>query len=132
MAIHLFMISIWLYCLIWWQGKNGMGTRESEQLKNLSMKIQEVTSNVAVTVKKKKTMHVRLTGIPSGIFRQNYLWYGFTDEPVTSSIRCSSCRKYFCRWFQINDRNIDKYKWSHINFDAKLFFFSFKNFFILF
>ena len=31
-----------------------MGTRESEQLKNLSMKIQEVTSNVAVTVKKKK------------------------------------------------------------------------------
>ena len=30
-----------------------MGTRESEQLKNLSMKIQEVTSNVAVTVKKK-------------------------------------------------------------------------------
>ena len=79
--------------------EKGSGTKEIQQLKYLSMKIQEVASNVASTVN---------TGIPGtqGHFEiklplnnvDGLLWW-------TSSLWRSSCRKYFCKWFQINYTN---------------------------
>ena len=75
-----------------WYGYQGIGAAEQFEYENTRSDFK-----CCCYCEKKQTMHVRLAGIPSGIFRQNYLWYGFTDEPVTSSIRCSSCRKYFCR-----------------------------------
>ena len=54
MAIHHFTISIWFWlCRLICE--KGSGTKEIQQLKYLSMKIQEVASNVASTVN---------TGIP--------------------------------------------------------------------
>ena len=87
--IHGFAISIyvciWLYCQrIWWQNKKGRGNMDSEQLKHLSTKIQEVASNVTITVNNEKLCLT--TRIP---VTQVTFWNkvtpdvdGFNDGPV--------------------------------------------------
>ena len=84
-AIHRFTIPIWLYCLIWWQSKKGRGTKELEQLKHLSLKIQEVASIVAITVKNEKLSdaNYRETAGTQKAFSDKITFNidGFTDEP---------------------------------------------------
>ena len=60
--------------------------------------------------KKKLCQANRDTGAQEGTFLDKVTSHidGFTNEPVSSSMWCSNCRKYFCRWFQINDT---KDKW---------------------
>ena len=47
----------------------GKGTKELEELKHLSTKIQKVTSNVVITEKNEKMSHFRDTRVPKGMFR---------------------------------------------------------------
>ena len=37
------------------------------------------------------------------------------DGFINELFLCSSCKNYFCRWFQINDKMITKYKWFQRN-----------------
>ena len=66
-----------------------------------------MTSNAAITVKNEKICLT--TGIPGiqEIFSNNVTSDidSFTDEPV---VQCDVCRKYFLRWFWINDTNDSK------------------------
>ena len=45
---------------------------------------------------------------------------GFTDKRVVQRYVLLCCRKYLCRWFQINVQVISRYKWFQINFELKL------------
>ena len=51
---HRVTISMCLYCPIRWQSKKRMGTKQLEQLKHFSIKIQKMISNIAVTEKNEK------------------------------------------------------------------------------
>ena len=74
------------------------------------MKIQEVTSNVDITNKNEKqyVRQIIQLGIPGTqvTFSDKVTtdingFYGWTS----GSIRHSSCKKCFCRWFQTHDTN---------------------------
>ena len=64
--------------------KKGMSTKGLDQLKNVSMKIQEMISNIIITKKNEKLYQT--TGIPGaqGAFsdQTNPDVDGFTNEPV--------------------------------------------------
>ena len=47
----------------------GKGTKDLEQLKHLSTKIQKVTSNVVIAEKNEKMSHFRDIRDPRGMFR---------------------------------------------------------------
>ena len=72
------------YRLIWLWSQNGKGTKELEEPKHLSTKIQEVTSNIVIIEKNEKLCHT--TAIPGtqGAFSDKVTPNidGFTDKPV--------------------------------------------------
>ena len=59
------------------------GTKELEQLKSLSLKIQEATSSVVITKKKGKQYLIQIIYINQGHFPSKVSpIIDFTDEPV--------------------------------------------------
>ena len=87
-AIHHFTISVTPN-----RSKKGL-----VQLKHLSTKIKEVTSNAAITEKNEK-QYIRLQrGIPWNP-RAIFHWYRWLFNVMFKLL------KIFCRWFQINNTN---------------------------
>ena len=85
-GIYYFTVSVWLYHPLYIPSKTGKRTKELDWLKNSIMKIQDVTSNVAITEENEKKYGRLQLSIPG--IQRSFLDKvtpdidGFTAEPV--------------------------------------------------
>ena len=87
-------------------------TKELEQLKHLSLKINKVTSKNVTITRKKEKQYVRQIIYHLGAFTYKSCPRYWLYRWASGSMWCSSCEKYVCWWSQINDR--DDKRWMQM------------------